>query len=190
MSESSSSNNLTVFAQTSKNKKCDYCNIIMGKQSFLRPHSDNLQHEHATFISTSSSQINNAPDTLQVNSNFENYDNFEPTLEANFFENEFANILQTEEIEHIISLQSDEYNNINTILYCMDEVERFIAIQFQNAESSEEPAKFEFEIELDSGLLDAIELGQDLETNPLNLEKIKSSFAQLTKILTLLLESG
>ncbi|CAG8760735.1 21391_t:CDS:1 [Cetraspora pellucida] len=141
-------------------------------------------------ISTSSSQINNVPDTLQVNSSFENYDNFEPTLEANFFENEFANILQTEEIEHIISSQSDEYDNINTISYCIDEVERFIAIQFQNAKSSKEPAKFEFEIELDSGLLDAVKLGQDLETNPLNLEKIKSSFVQLTKILTLPLKSG
>ncbi|CAG8751493.1 12140_t:CDS:1, partial [Racocetra fulgida] len=125
-------------------------------------------------ISTSSSQINNAPDTLQVNSNLENYDNFESTLEANFFENEFANILQTEEIEeYIISSQSDEYDNVNTLSYCMDEVERFITIQFQNAESSEEPVKFVFEIELDSGLLDAVELGQDLETNLLNLKKIK-----------------
>ncbi|CAG8812934.1 3744_t:CDS:1, partial [Racocetra fulgida] len=61
---------------------------------------------------------------------------------------------------------------------------------FQNAESSEEPVKFVFKIELDSGLLNAVKLGQDLETNLLNLEKIKSSFAQLTKILTLPLESG
>ncbi|CAG8774727.1 4921_t:CDS:1, partial [Ambispora leptoticha] len=85
-------------------------------------------------ISTSSSQINNAPDTLQVNSNLENYDNFESTLEANFFENEFANILQTEKIEeYIISSQSDKYDNVNILSYCMDEVERFITIQFQNA---------------------------------------------------------
>ncbi|CAG8735240.1 23106_t:CDS:1, partial [Racocetra persica] len=128
-------------------------------------------------ISTSSSQINNALDALQANSSFENYNNFKSTLEANFFEDKFANILQTEEIEeYITNSQSDEYNDINTLSYCMDEVKKFIAIQFQNAKLFEEPAKFVFEIELDSGLSDAVELGQNLETNLLNLKK-KSKIA-------------
>ncbi|CAG8683691.1 13799_t:CDS:2, partial [Racocetra fulgida] len=53
--------------------------------------------------------------------------------------------------KYIINSQSNEYDNINTLSYYMDE--------FQNAELSEESAKFVFEIELDSELLDIVELG-------------------------------
>ncbi|KAF0556655.1 hypothetical protein F8M41_015014 [Gigaspora margarita] len=72
----------------------------------------------------------------------------------------------------------------------MDEVERFVSKQFQDTELFSEPTKFALEIELDSKLLDTVALSQDFENDSLNMEEIKNSFAQLTKILILPLESG
>ncbi|CAG8601360.1 13795_t:CDS:2, partial [Racocetra fulgida] len=94
-------------------------------------------------ISTSSSRINNASDFLQINNILENY-NSEPVLEANYlFDDEFANVVEI-----------TKHNDDNTLTYCMDKVEQFVSMQFQNAESSDEPTKFVFEIELDKRLLD------------------------------------
>lgn len=76
------------------------------------------------------------------------------------------------------------------MMYCMDEVERFVSKQFQDTELFSEPTKFALEIELDSKLLDTVALSQDFENDSLNMEEIKNSFAQLTKILILPLESG
>ncbi|CAG8707623.1 19252_t:CDS:2, partial [Cetraspora pellucida] len=125
------------------------------------------------------SKINNASNFFQINNILENY-NPEPVLGPNHFDDEFADVIKI----------TEHYDNVDTLIYCMDEIEQFISMQFQNAELSDKPTKFAFEIELDPKLLDSVALSQDLETNLLDLKKIKNSFAQLTKILILLLESG
>jgi hypothetical protein len=210
MSESSSS------TQISENKKCTCCHLSKKRQDFCRLRGNDPQYEHATcnfcyerrvkkrqeanskkktktdtslntIVPTISTSISGASGFLQVNNILEDYDDIEQTSETSlFFDNDSANIIEIK--EHDSSDEDD--NDANMLSYCMDEVERFIAIQFQNAEISEEPTKFAFEIELDSGLLDMVEIGQDLETSSLDLEKIKDSFAQLTKVLILPLESG
>ncbi|CAG8761934.1 10068_t:CDS:1, partial [Racocetra fulgida] len=119
------------------------------------------------------------------------YNDYEPTSEASSFFDEFANAIQIEEIEENTTIQDNEYNSNNNMLSCcLDEVENFVTIQFQNAELSDEPTKFEFEIELDLELLDIIKLGQNFKNEPLDLKNIKDNFLQLIKILILLLESG
>ncbi|CAG8628583.1 19785_t:CDS:1, partial [Racocetra fulgida] len=128
---------------------------------------------------TSSSRINNTSDFLQINNILENY-NSKPVLEDNYlFNNKFANMIEITEHD----------DDVDILTYCIDKVEQFVFMQFQNTESYDEPTKFVFEIKLDKELLDSIALSQDLETNLLDLERIKNSFAQLTKILMLLLES-
>ncbi|CAG8737769.1 16884_t:CDS:2, partial [Dentiscutata erythropus] len=112
-------------------------------------------------ISTSSS---NASAFFQINNILENYNN-EPVSEPNYlFDDEFADVVEITEHD----------DDADTLIYCMDEVEKFISMQFQNAESSEEPTNFAFKIELDPGLLDSVALSQDLETNLLDLERIKN----------------
>ncbi|CAG8451409.1 4554_t:CDS:2 [Racocetra fulgida] len=119
-------------------------------------------------ISISLSRINNASDFLQQ------------TSEAHLlFDEEVEGTIEIDK-HNIPSDKNDDDNNAKALLYCMDE----------NAESSKESTKFVLEIELDSELLNSVELDQDIETDLLELNKIKNSFIQLTKILILLLESG
>ncbi|CAG8491955.1 12121_t:CDS:1, partial [Cetraspora pellucida] len=179
------------------------------RQDFCRLRNNNPQYEHATCnmcserrskkrqktnltkktkvdtdlnvivpsISTSLSRNNNASDFLQVD-NIIN-DNFKQTSEA----------IEIEE-HNIPGDENDDDDNSKALLYCMDEVKRFIALQFQNTESFEESTKFALEIELDLKLLNSVELDQDIETDLLDLNKIKNSFIQLAKTLILPLETG
>ncbi|KAF0556654.1 hypothetical protein F8M41_015014 [Gigaspora margarita] len=159
---------------------------IRAKRHGKRNQNVNLQNTMDTdlnvvvpTISVSTSRTNNASDFLQIHNIIENYD-LEPTSENSFFfNNDYANLIEV-------------YDNDDddTLTYCMDEVERFVSKQFQDTELFSEPTKFALEIELDSKLLDTVALSQDFENDSLNMEEIKNSFAQLTKILILPLESG
>ncbi|CAG8478497.1 27991_t:CDS:10 [Gigaspora margarita] len=185
MSESSSS------AQASDTKKCSDCHLTCNSCSrrYGKRNQDiNLQNATETdlnvivpTISTFISGTNNAADFLQVNNIIENYD-LEPTPEENFlFNDDFTNVIEIEELDN---------DDANTLTYCMDKVEIFVFEQFQDTELFSETTKFAFEIELDTKLLYTVALNQDPENDPLNLKRIKESFAQITKILILLLESG
>ncbi|CAG8705790.1 1090_t:CDS:2 [Dentiscutata erythropus] len=168
MSEGTSSN---ISNQISDNKKkCNYCNVHKEKQNFCCPYSNNPLYEYATCndcserpalnIGISSSQITNISNILQVDNSIDD-DDLELTSEANlFFNNELVNTTQIE--EYTTDIQINKYdNNADTLLYSINEVESFINTQFQDAELSEEPTKFEFDIELDSELLDAVMLAVD-----------------------------
>ncbi|CAG8781784.1 13246_t:CDS:1, partial [Racocetra fulgida] len=86
-------------------------------------------------ISTSLSRNNNASDFLQVDNIID--DNFEQTLEAHLlFDEEVEGTIEIEEY-NILSNENDDDNNAKALSYCIDEVEKFIALQFQNAKSSE-----------------------------------------------------
>ncbi|CAG8554401.1 15359_t:CDS:2 [Cetraspora pellucida] len=186
-------------AQISETKKCSDCHVSKKRQNFCRLRNNNPQYEHVTCnmcserhskkrqetnstkktkvdtdlnvivpsISTSLSRNNNASDFLQVD-NIIN-DNFEQILEA----------IEIEE-HNIPGDENDDNNNSKALSYCMDE----------NAESSEESTKFALEIKLDSKLLNSVELDQNIETDLLDLNKIKNSFIQLVKTLILSLETG
>ncbi|CAG8685794.1 6633_t:CDS:1 [Racocetra fulgida] len=208
MSKNSSSNQVT------KTKKCSTCHNFKKKQDFCRLHDSNPQYEHDTCnrfsarrakkrqeanpkkrsklttdleivvltISTSTFRTN-VTDFLQVDNIFEDHDNLELALESSIFDDESTNMIEVHD-------SSDEYDKKENMLsYCIDEVERFIATQFQNAESLGEPTRFALEIKLDSEILEVIKIDWELETGPINLEKTKNSFAQLIKILILPLKS-
>ncbi|CAG8769504.1 19060_t:CDS:2, partial [Dentiscutata erythropus] len=120
-----------------------FCNIL-GDYEVDQTNSTQTETGLNVIVPTANTSmfgINNALDFLQIDNIIENY--FEPISEAN---NEF----DIEITEHD--------DDTDTFTYCMDEVERYISTQFRNAKSSDEPVKFAFDIELDSGLLDAVAL--------------------------------
>ncbi|CAG8711702.1 18815_t:CDS:1, partial [Racocetra fulgida] len=57
----------------------------------------------------------------------------------------------------------NENNNINRLLYTLDEVQELIAKQFQDIEDSDELVKLIFEIELDSKLIESVFLNQEFQ---------------------------
>ncbi|CAG8580630.1 21683_t:CDS:2 [Racocetra persica] len=103
-----------------------------------------------------------------------------PTISTSIFKiNKATDFLQ---IDNIL----EDHNDLELAL----ETSIFDYESANNRSLLGEFTKFALEVELDSKLLDVIKIDQELETGPLNLEKTKDSFAQLIKILILLLESG
>ncbi|CAG8655111.1 13101_t:CDS:2, partial [Racocetra fulgida] len=84
----------------------------------------------------------------------------------------------------------NENDNINGLLYTLDEVQELVAKQFQDLEDSDEPVKLIFEIELDSKLIESVFLNREFQFDTQDPKAIKESFYQLTNILLLLFEYG
>ncbi|CAG8656064.1 12715_t:CDS:1, partial [Racocetra fulgida] len=85
----------------------------------------------------------------------------------------------------------DSDDNINCLLYSLDKVYKFIANQFQNAESLNELVKLSFEIKLKSNFVNSIFPNQqEFLSSTFDPEKIKKKFTQLANILLMPLESG
>ncbi|CAG8641639.1 6540_t:CDS:2, partial [Cetraspora pellucida] len=85
------------------------------------------------------------------------------------------------QVNNILKDYDDLEQISETSLFFDDDSANIIEVKEHDSKSSEEPTKFALEIELDSDLLDIVEIDQNLETSSLNLEKIKDGFAQLTK---------
>ncbi|CAG8786785.1 877_t:CDS:2, partial [Cetraspora pellucida] len=82
------------------------------------------------------------------------------------------NVQSDQDIDNI-----DEFNNIDGLLYNLDEIQELVSNHFQDAEKLNEPVKINFEIELDSALIESIFPEFILETQ--DFETIKESFYQL-----------
>ncbi|CAG8721178.1 20075_t:CDS:1, partial [Racocetra fulgida] len=93
------------------------------------------------------------------------------------------NVQSDQDIDNI-----DEFNNVDGLLYNLDEIQELVSNRFQDAEKSNEPVKINFEIELDSALIESIFPEFGLETQ--DFETIKESFHQLVNVVVLPLEYG
>jgi hypothetical protein len=131
--------------------------------------------------STSFSNLNTNLEELELNSE-----------SGSFLDDQSTDIIIMEEKDNSSAQEScnNDDGDGNGLLYCMDEVEELVARQFREAEQEERPAKLHFEIELDSMLLEDISFPENLQSNSLDLAKIRTSFQQLTEILVLPLEAG
>ncbi|CAG8832393.1 31772_t:CDS:2, partial [Gigaspora margarita] len=190
------------ISQNSHHKECSRCSCVMKKEDFCRPYKGNPVHEHSTCnkcyksrkdkrkekgpISSKKKQLEvssiaQASNSSQSNSYYMNIEHDDSSSEELSSDSLHEDNIQDNQ-------DTDNVNNVDRLLYSLDEVEEVISNQFQVAENLNEPVKIAFEIELDSGLIESTLPESWLNIH--NPEDIKKSFYQLISVLILPLEHG
>jgi hypothetical protein len=104
----------------------------------------------------------------------------------------FAEEFQEETHDENIVTENDDQNDggSKVLMYGLDEIHELTAKVFEEAETSDEPVKFTYEIELDQDLLVAVSLDQLNLMDDCNLKVTETRFRQLANTFIVPFESG
>ncbi|CAG8541272.1 23481_t:CDS:2 [Dentiscutata erythropus] len=202
------SKDLIEFSNLSSSiKTCSNCGNKRKKEEFCRLYKGNPQYEHATCnpchlrhknARKRVDQLTRKKTKLEASLNMPMPSvNTTVTQTINNSSRSLSDLVGLElddDIPQELSSESlekvNENDNINGLLYTLDEVQELVAKQFRDLEDSDEPVKLIFEIELDSRLVENIFLNRESQFDAQDLKAIRESFHQLANVLLLLFEYG
>ncbi|CAG8500419.1 5461_t:CDS:2, partial [Racocetra fulgida] len=194
-------------------RMCGHCYINKTIEHFYHSGNDNTMFQSNTFTSdepgiTTSSDFNTVVSSGSSNIIFDNHYSDMPT-DPITIASDFSNItaenfdsITSNNLNTIISSDSGSIinnegehddqnnNNLEVLIYDLDEVHEIIAKKFEEAEIFSEPIKFILKVELYQDLLDEFSLDQQNLASTTDLKLIEMRFRQLASLLTIPLESG